>query len=45
VAYHFHWHQDAIVDLPHSDRLRWVKEISAINRHMNERSNENEFDS
>ncbi|HYB76596.1 MAG TPA: DUF6760 family protein [Candidatus Bathyarchaeia archaeon] len=35
VAYHFHWPPETIVNLPHSDRLRWVKEISAINERMN----------
>jgi len=44
VAYHFHWPPEAIAGLPHGDRLQWVKEISAINRRMNERSNESELD-
>jgi hypothetical protein len=45
VAFHFHWPPETIVNLPHSERLRWVKEISAINQRMNkERSNESEFD-
>lgn len=44
VAYHFNWQLEAIVNLPHSDRLRWVKEISSINRRMNsEHSNESEL--
>lgn len=45
MAYHFHWPPETIVNLPHSDRLRWVKEISAINQKMNsEQSNERELD-
>ncbi len=44
MAYHFHWTPEAIVNLPHRDRLRWVKEISAINRRMNERNTESELD-
>jgi len=45
VAYHFHWPQETIVNLEHGDRLRWVKEISAINERMNsERSNETDLE-
>ena len=36
VAYHFHWPQSEIMTLEHSDRRRWVKEIAAINRGINE---------
>ena len=36
VAYHFHWSPEAILSLEHADRRRWVEEISAVNRHMNE---------
>ena len=35
VAYHFHWPHETIVNLEHADRLRWVKEISAINERKN----------
>jgi hypothetical protein len=35
VAYHFHWPHETIVSLEHADRLRWVKEISAINERKN----------
>jgi hypothetical protein len=38
VAYHFHWPPEAILDLEHADRRRWVDEISAIHQRMNERS-------
>ncbi len=36
VAYHFHWPPDAILNLEHAERRRWVEEISSINRRMNE---------
>lgn len=36
VAYHFHWAQAEIMEMEHSDRRRWVKEISSINGRMNE---------
>ena len=38
VAYHFHWPQESIVNLEHADRLRWIKEISAINERKNSES-------
>jgi len=34
IAYHFHWPQAEILDLEHSDRRRWVEQISEINRQM-----------
>ena len=36
VAYHFHWPMNEILELEHADRRRWVAEISAINRRLNE---------
>ena len=36
VAYHFHWSPEAVLDLEHDERRRWVKEISAINERMNQ---------
>ena len=36
IAYHFHWSPEAVLDLEHAERHRWVKEISAINEHMNQ---------
>jgi hypothetical protein len=35
VAYHFHWPPDAVLNLEHAERLRWVQEISSINDRMN----------
>ena len=40
MAYHFHWSPDAILDLEHADRRRWVQEISAINQRANEEPND-----
>jgi hypothetical protein len=43
VAYHFHWPAETILNLDHNDRVRWVKEISAINeRRNNERTDESD---
>lgn len=36
VAYHFHWALDAILDLEHPTRLRFVEEIARINRRVSE---------
>ncbi len=36
MAYHFHWDRETILELPHKERHRWVKEISAINAKINE---------
>jgi hypothetical protein len=34
VAFHFHWELDAILDLEHPQRLRFVDEIARINRRL-----------
>jgi len=36
VAFHFHWPPDQIMSMEHAERRRWVSEISAINRELNE---------
>lgn len=36
IAYHFHWSYEAVLNLEHHDRLRWVEEIANINRRLNE---------
>ena len=36
IAYHFHWSKDEILEMPHSERHRWIKEISDVNRRINE---------
>jgi hypothetical protein len=38
VAYHFHWQPEAVLNLDHSERRRWVNEISVINQRMNDAS-------
>jgi hypothetical protein len=32
IAFHFHWPPDAIIDLEHKDRQRWVAEIGKIHK-------------
>ncbi len=34
IAYHFHWSHDAIMNLEHRERQKWVKEISRINQRI-----------
>jgi hypothetical protein len=36
VAYHFHWDLDAILDLEHADRQRYVAEIGQLNTRINQ---------
>ncbi|MFI3174347.1 MAG: DUF6760 family protein [Bacillota bacterium] len=31
ISYYFHWSQDVVMHLEHAERVRWCKEISAIN--------------
>ena len=38
VAYHFHWSLDALLDLEHAQRRRFVREIAAINQRITEGS-------
>ena len=40
VAYHFHWTPEALLDLEHGERHRWVEEISAINQRANQARSE-----
>jgi hypothetical protein len=40
VAFHFHWPHDDVLNLEHGERLRWVKEISALNERINSRDDE-----
>jgi len=39
VAYHFHWPVDDILDMEHRERQIWVKEISEINKEINQTRN------
>jgi uncharacterized protein DUF6760 len=34
IACHFHWSHAEIMQLDHSERRRWCREISAINRRL-----------
>ncbi len=36
IAFHFHWAPEDILKLEHRDRQQWVREISKINRQLNE---------
>ncbi len=36
IAYYFHWPLDEILNLEHQQRRTWVKQISTINKRMNE---------
>jgi len=36
IAYHFHWSLDDLLDMEHRERQLWIKEISAINKEINE---------
>jgi Family of unknown function (DUF6760) len=36
IAYHFHWPHADVMNLEHVERRRWVAEISALNKRMNE---------
>ena len=38
IAYHFHWGMDDILEMEHKERHMWIKEISEINRRINEAS-------
>lgn len=43
IAHHFHWGRNELMSLPHGERRRWCREISAINRRM-DGTPENPFD-
>ena len=38
IAYHFHWAMDDILGMEHKERHMWIKEISEINKRINEAS-------
>ena len=38
IAYHFHWGIDDVLDMEHQERHMWIKEISEINRKINDAS-------
>ncbi|MBQ1500538.1 MAG: hypothetical protein IIZ38_19705 [Sphingomonas sp.] len=37
IAYHFHWPSAELMALEHAERRRWCREISDINRRLDER--------
>ncbi len=42
IAYYLHWSHDEIMALPNRERLRWCREVSAINSRM-DNTQENPF--
>ncbi len=36
IAYHFHWPLDDLLEMEHRERQIWIKEISNINKEINE---------
>lgn len=36
LAYHLHWPYDQLLQMEHAERLRWVEEVSSINKRLNE---------
>ena len=37
IAFHFHWSHAELMTLEHSERRRWCREISGVNRRLNDR--------
>ena len=37
IAYHFHWSYSELMELEHSERRRWCRQISKINRQLNDK--------
>lgn len=37
IAYHFHWPSAELMTLEHGERRRWCREISSINRRLDDR--------
>ena len=38
IAYHFHWGIGEILEMEHDERHMWIREISEINKRINEAS-------
>jgi len=32
IAYHLHWSLGELLELPHSERVAWVGQVSAMNK-------------
>jgi hypothetical protein len=41
LAYYFHWSHSEIMDLSHTERLRWVSELASINSTLNDMTGSN----
>ncbi len=37
IAFHFHWPNAELMALEHAERRRWCRQISKINRRLDER--------
>jgi hypothetical protein len=44
IAYYFNWGRQEVLNLPHSERLRFCGEISRINKERNGGSSNNIFE-
>jgi hypothetical protein len=40
LAYHFHWDAEVVLSMEHQERRRWVEQVAAINRKLNESGEE-----
>lgn len=38
MAYHLHWALDDLLEMEHQERHTWIKEVSEINKKINEAS-------
>ena len=36
IGYYMHWGHDEVLSMSHMERIRWCKEISKINRKLND---------
>jgi hypothetical protein len=36
IAYYLHWPRSEILGMEHRERIRWVEEISGVNRQLSE---------
>ncbi|NTU84787.1 MAG: hypothetical protein HGA45_36395 [Chloroflexales bacterium] len=36
LAYHLHWPYETVMGMEHAERLRWVEEVTRLNRRLNE---------
>ena len=39
IAYHFHWPPDELLDMDHSERHEWLRQIARINSEINDQRN------